>query len=258
VRERRELVAGRWPVLARLPQVDAEPSPRLPSSRTSIDDGSHDYRFDPPQAHHASHMNVGGRAVQAGSSILPNSNPFAIPAASLLGRLGPAIRFLLLIALFTIAGMILLTGGKKETPSARDKIPADAAALRPALEPAATTVNAELPTATGPASSRLSSADHEPIDDPNAPDLADLEEDDDYEAADDVDDIHVQRESREETNSPYPQTAWPAASMPWTDQDPLPQARMNDPAPPIAHLPGYITELAPRQASNDDNQQSLH
>jgi hypothetical protein len=132
--------------------------------------------------------------------------------------------------------------------------------MLPSLEPAMTAVDTSprTPTATGPASAPLISADHEDFDDPSSPDLAEPEEDEDFEELDDVDDIHVQRESREETNSPYPQTAWPQASLPWADQDALPQARMTDPAPPIAHLPGYITELAPRQATHDDDQPSFH
>jgi hypothetical protein len=208
-------------------------------------------------------MNVGTRAVRAThheSSILPKSNPFTIPAASLLGTLGPTLRFLMLVALFTMAGMILLSNRDQDNLPTSDAVPADSVTLRPSLEPATTAVDISrpTPTATGPASAPITIADQKHVDDRNAHDLNEAEEDEDFEADDEIDDIHVQRQTPDATNSPYPQTAWPPASMPWTDQDHLPQARMTDPALPIALLPGYITELAPRQASHDDDQPSLH
>ena len=251
-----ETIAGKWPVVARLPDVSDDAPSRSQSTRKSANT-AHDYRFDPPQARSLRHTHDGDHAPRANrrqSPILPRSDPFAIRGASMMERLGPVVRFVLLVALFTAAGVILLAGGKNAQPSAREKSSAEATVTRQKLEPAAMVVDASTSAATaaGPTTIADSLVDRDSAD---SPDTDELNAPTNKPTPDDA---QVQRGASEDAMSPYPETGWPQAAFPEGGHSALPQVQTTDAPGAIAHLPGFITEIPPRHASHDDNQPGLH
>jgi hypothetical protein len=276
-RDRPGPVASKWPVVARFPQIAADPVRR--ESRSSATTGEAiDYRFDPPQGHSLHHVTRSDdmlRPARRDSPILPRSDPFAISGSSWLEAFGPVARFLTLVALFTAAGMILLAKRNGVPASVGEKVSAEALQARPSLEPAAVAMEspAVAPTATGPAlgPNSVGDAQHAHIADPPKQ----LIEQSDVELPGDID---ATLDSAENSTSPYPQTAWPAPTFPQTpstetqttgtettktettriESGILPQVQTTDPPQAVAHLPGIITEIPSRHASHDDNQPGLH
>ena len=125
--------------------------------RLSPNTDAHDYRFDPPQARSLHHPHDGDtrRGVSRRESpILPRTDPFAIPSPGVMETFGPIVRLVLLIALFTAAGVILLAGGNDQQPSVREKTSAETTVTKQSLEPAAVVAeaSASASTAAGPAS----------------------------------------------------------------------------------------------------------
>jgi hypothetical protein len=244
-------------VLAQLPNVaDDVPTPSSsPRSLANID--AHDYRFDPPQARSLHHPHDGdhtARASRRQSPILPSSDPFAIGGASTLETLGPVVRVVLLVALFTAAGIIMLAGGNDHEPAVREKVSTESTVTRQSLEPVDTIVDvsASAPTAAGPTSMPDKSGDEIAAHDSDAAELKNEIDESAPEA------VHARDGATEAARHPYPETAWPAAVMPEGGQSALPQVQMTDPPQAVAQLPGIITEIPQRHASHDDNQPGLH
>lgn len=159
-----------WPVLARLPEVSPPTSSAPRSNRSAA--GLVEYRFDPPQiaasnvtqratnVRHSAKPHVferdpgtgqGARPRRFVSPILPHSDPFAIPRSGLRDALAPAVRFLMMFALFTAAGTSILMFNRQVQPTAEPVKPA-AATVQPMLVPAADAVQLSPapPTAAGP------------------------------------------------------------------------------------------------------------
>jgi hypothetical protein len=244
-------------VLAQLPNVAEDAPRRTQSLRSLANTDAHDYRFDPPQARSLYHPHDGDHTARAGrrqSPILPSSDPFAIGGANSLETLGPIVRAVLLVALFTAAGIILLAGGNDHEPAVREKVSTESTVTRQSLEPADSIVEASAPapTAAGPTSLPDNPADQVAAHDP---DSAELENEIDVTAPEAV---HARGEATEAARHPYPETAWPAAVMPEAGQSALPQVQTTDQPQAVAHLPGIITEIPQRHASHDDNQPGLH
>lgn len=123
----------RWPVLARLPDVSLPAAQNANPSKRANAAGFVEYRFDPPQAQptktqaHALRRDKPRKYRRTGrpSPVLPNTNPFAIPAITLRDRLAPLIRFAVMFTLFTVLGTLLLRGLRRE--------PSDSGAAHPPL-----------------------------------------------------------------------------------------------------------------------------
>jgi hypothetical protein len=248
------------PVLARLPDVSG---PQLQSAQADreVAAGFVRYRFDPPQAGmRTSRPSIGDAAGRAAlphhlgrsrgdtapveSSILPRSNPFAIPAASLNDSLGAWARFLVLFALFTAIGTTVLTMSRTVEPVEELVEPATAA-MRPSLEPqpnsAAVKVPASGPTAVGPVGKRAARtglrAKEQPSPTREAPQSA---------VAHGPSDFRTAR----------------------TDRQVVPQMRTTEPEnragddaagpPAMARLSGTILAAPTQQAHHDDDQSSLY
>jgi hypothetical protein len=249
-------IAGKWPVLACLPDVTPQPARQQPAAEQTTVKAAVGYRFDPPQRHslHSTRRLADIRRVdRRRSSILPRSDPFSIPASRLQETLAPAIRFLMLVALFTVAGTLLLVTGvgsrQRQTPERSSP-----AARSPSLEPTVTTVEPTQapPTAAGP----IGTNETAPV------------------------------ELRPTISQP-PSLAWPGGNNSANSADfsggpttggtgpatptgpmynplqtshpsPIPSAQFADPPPAIARFPGYILEPPSRQASHDDNQSSVY
>jgi hypothetical protein len=167
---------GQHPVLARLPDIGSQPPVQPRSARAAA--GFVDYRFDMPAseeepAAHGRHRvqppafkrspRIERRPRSAGgaSRALPGSNPFAIPAASLVDRLAPVVRFLAMFLIFTAVGTFVLSTTRErasepkpeQVPSA--SAPTDGKQLEPAqaLEPTQMlepTTNVDHPTIASP------------------------------------------------------------------------------------------------------------
>ncbi len=220
------------------------------SPKTLPTTDAHDYRFDPPQARSLHHPHDGDhtpRVSRHQSPILPRTDPFAIPSPGLMETFGPIVRLVLLIALFTAAGVILLAGGNDQQPSVREKTSAETTVTKQSLEPAAVIAeaSASASTAAGPAS---------------VPDSIEV---DTTQAAVDLDEAapgaaQASGGATGAAGHPYPQTAWPSAALPEAGQGALPQVQTTDAPQAVAHLPGHITEIPQRHASHDDNQPGLH
>ena len=161
--------AGRWPVLARLPNASADPLAER-FAQAGIPGGI-EYRFDPPQPSDKSARTPG--SVQAPSSqqphmferarrgvprressILPRSNPFSNPRPRLVDSIAPAVRFLTMVTLFTAAGIWFQMMGRHAQPARSIEPPKTAA--QPAAVPAknADDHTVPAPTATGPIEAR--------------------------------------------------------------------------------------------------------
>jgi hypothetical protein len=256
-REPARTLAGKWPVVAQLPNVADDTPSRSQSPKSLANIDAHDYRFDPPQARSLYHPHDGdhpSRASRRQSPILPSSDPFAIGGASTLEKLGPIVRFVLLVALFTAAGIIMLAGGNNHEPAVREKASTESTVTRQSLEPVGTVVeaSASAPTAAGPTSMPDKSGDEIAAHDPDAAELKNEIDEPAPEA------VHARDDAAEAARHPYPETAWPAAVMPEAGQSALPHVQTNDPPQAVAHLPGIITEIPQRHASHDDNQPGLH
>src|SRR5436190_20709719 len=161
--------AGRWSVLARLPDASAD----VPAERFAkpVVPGGIEYRFDPPQPSDSSartpgsaqaatsqqpHMlDRGHRRIPAReSSVLPRSNPFSNPRPRLVDSVAPAVRFLTMVMLFTAAGIWFQMMGRHAQPTRSTEPPKTAA--HPAAAPAknADDHTVPAPTATGPIEAR--------------------------------------------------------------------------------------------------------
>ena len=234
-----------WPPMRR-------PAGNRPRSLANTD--THDYRFDPPQARSLHHPHDGDhtpRVSRRESPILPRTDLFAIPSPGVMEKFGPIVRLVLLIALFTAAGVILLAGGNDQQPSVREKTSAETTVTKQSLEPTAVVADASASTSTaaGPAlvpdSSEVETTQA-------AVDLSDAVD----EAAPGA--VQASGGATEAAGHPYPQTAWPSAALPDAGHGALPQVQTTDPPQAVAHLPGHITEIPQRHASHDDNQPGLH
>jgi hypothetical protein len=244
-------------VLARLPDVADDAPTRSQSPRSFANIDAHDYRFDPPQARSLYHPHDGDhtqRSSRRQSPILPHSDPFAIGGGSWTETVGPIVRVVLLVALFTAAGIILLAGGNDQQPAVREKASTESTVTRQSLEPVGAIVeaSASAPTAAGPAAMSDQSADHTADHDPDPAALNETVDEPVPNAA------HARDGATEAARHPYPETAWPAAVMPEAGQSALPQVQTTDPPHAVAQLPGFITEIPQRHASHDDNQPGLH
>jgi hypothetical protein len=251
------MVAGKWRVLARLPDVSADAPARSQPTRTFADNSAHDYRFDPPQTRSIHHTHDGDherRTFRRESPILPRTDPFAIGSASTMETWGPVLRFVLLFALFTAAGVILLAGGNDAQPSAKERLSADSSVTQQKLEPAATLVDAPAPAATaaGPTSAPGSDDEQDAANSPGAMELAAPTN------KPAPDDVQARRGSADENESPYPDTGWPQTVLPDAGDAAVPRVQTTDVPQAVAQLPGFISEIPQRHASHDDNQPGLH
>jgi hypothetical protein len=268
-----------WPVLARLPDVSARlPDGGAPRSNRTAAAGFVSYRFDPPQTaeHGAAAVTARsakpqpfGKAMSAGpakphitprsargqwhreSSVLPHSDPFAIPRTSLRDRLAPVIRFLVLFALFTAVGTSVLRSGRQATPANELSEPSTAATEKsfetPTLPARADEIEAPnaLPTASGPLGTKSPRMGARPKQQGSSA-----------------------RENSQSAIGPASSAARSAASDPKRlppslgvrASGPNDGRLENNPVPPpaLARLPGYILEAPAQQAYHDQNQSSLH
>jgi hypothetical protein len=157
--------AGTHPVLARLPDVSGQPliQPR-PAGAAA---GFVDYRIDRPAGAEPSSTHSRQRvqppafkrsprterrspAYGGASRALPDSNPFAIPSASLVDQLAPVARFLALFLIFTAVGTFVLSTTRERSSGAKPEQTPSAAApagVQQILEP---TPDAEHPTIATP------------------------------------------------------------------------------------------------------------
>ena len=125
------------------------PAKKSPTILANTD--AHDYRFDPPQARSLHHRHDGDhtpRVSRRESPILPRTDLFAISSPGVMEKFGPIVRLVLLIALFTAAGVILLAGGNDQQPSVREKTSAETTVTKQSLEPAAVVAEASASTST--------------------------------------------------------------------------------------------------------------
>jgi hypothetical protein len=176
------------PVLARLPDVSGEPPVKPRSARVAAA-GFVDYRFDMPAGAQVSaepsaaadasrghqrtqphafkrspRSDYRPRSFGSGSRLLPDSNPFAIPSASMADRLAPFARFLVMFILFTAAGTFFMSGQRDGAPREPSR-PRSGSASSPAptkqtLEPAPAMDHPSMatPTSFGPLGANTSSA----------------------------------------------------------------------------------------------------
>jgi hypothetical protein len=270
--------APTWNVLAKLPAVSGEERPDLPAN-VSTASRTPSYRFDLPESPrpHATIESIksgsqaidspsrsGGKASYAlseaaglplwarpsQSSTAAQTNRDAVGNGLANGFGSSLIRFLVLVALFTAAGLSLRmmfttipvpTTGPQETPSRATDHAASAASVRVPLEPTAPLMDALAePTAPAPIAADLpppitivsttlavEEVPMEPIDD------------------------------RETAKVVYPKSLRP---MPTEierlepDQD---ASQSTEQSPAIARLPGYILEVPPRQARYDHDETHL-
>jgi hypothetical protein len=243
VSEPHQRTSGRWPVLARLPEVTAEvPDAALPSGRAS-NSGTLEYRFDPPQtraAEPAVRVERRWREKPRESAVLPSSDPFAIPAQSLQHTLAPIVRFLMLVALFTIAGTIILLSRAEKRPAIA---PQPRAFTQQSLQPVVTAIE---PPAAGAAAQG-------PIESDNSPTVApDVQSTALPQSASAEETVHAAQAPAAHSMS---QSDPPSADY---SEQALPQVQTAEPPRAVAHLPGYILEAPAHQASNDDDQSSIH
>jgi hypothetical protein len=145
--EQRGGVIGRWPLLARLPDV----SEALPATERTSQSPSAEalgYRIDPPQVagvrHNTIRATVAGapapshillrhprierqaRPQQRTSTVLPESNPFSIPRAGLIDTIAPVVRFVTLVVLFAAAGTWFQLIARRNAPATELNAPAKA------------------------------------------------------------------------------------------------------------------------------------
>jgi hypothetical protein len=188
------------------------------------------------------------------SPILPRSDPFAIPRASLHETLAPVVHFLFLFILFTVAGTWILTTAQRTEPESDFAEPATAAAQQ-SLEPQTLTSPSKAiespagtPTAAGPLGTKTPRTGLRPrtgnrsmIPNPQS------------------------SVAPEPSASRLAQGKWRLLPQIQTadrhrievGDDP---ARSDEPAAPpaVARLTGSILAAPTQQANHDDNQSSLH
>jgi hypothetical protein len=240
---RQRVDTARWPVLVRVPDVSAElPAAAKPMHR-SAPVAELEYRFDPPQtraAEPAVRVESRWRQQRRESAILPKSDPFAIPAQTFHQNLAPVVRFLMLVALFTIAGTIILLSRSEKRPTSSTQ---PRAFSQQSLEPVAAHGSVESIDSSfsdgGAHSTALPVAPGEETM-PAAPAAtADAVSQTVSESANPSGDVQVGEYA---PNSEQVLSQFPTA----------------EPPPAVAHLPGYILAAPSRQASNDDDQSSIH
>lgn len=256
--------------------------PCTPASRAAAA-GFVDYRFDtytaddgapmqpvaPPHVfRRAERPEYRTRPLASRSSVLPDSNPFAIPTTSLIERISPALRFLALFLIFTAVGTFTLT--KLGEQQARQRKPDDVRAVESSshsqqkLEPATGQMlpMPSAPSARGPAGRVTSEA--------LSPTSTTVEESSwNSEMFQPLSRLADPSSLRLTTagGSPLPQVRTeelftsPSASRA-VESNPstiVPQAaRAADSAPAVARLPGIIREVPPQQAQHDNHQPGLY
>ena len=297
--ERGEANAAKWPVLARLPDVSSSLPLKGAQSHRARSGEVIDYRFDPAETsgsesgsvatrqamraarsenagithgsrppqphlfHRTSRADERASAVRGTSPILPRSNLFSTGDGSLHDTIGPAVRFFMLVALFTVAGTTVLMIGSEEQASPEISKPVPPA-LRQTLEPttAADASNlsvegpAAAPTASGPLGAQVGphvDAIQTPIVLPADPITPLTSQDVDAET-------HGEGEPAGEPLDDREREARESPLLPLTSADgrPLPQVQTSEPPAAVAHLPGHILEVPSRQANHDDNQPSIY
>jgi hypothetical protein len=289
--------SGTHPVLARLPDVTAPtaevapPAPKTtnkpPRERESRSEaaGFVDYRFDMPAGteNDAGHgreprphvflRRPSERQRSFGSSrVLPDSDPFSIPSATLADRLVPVARFVTVFLLATSIGTFVMSTRRNATPSKSPEAPPAAATtpapqvIRRTLEPAPAIEHPTIasPTALGPLGAK------------SKPSPASSQTDDAWPEAPSVSPTNVDPFSLLDTppsqplsgtgGQPLPRvkTSELTASKPTTDgaANPLRSPEVTKPQdsgrpPAMARLPGVIFE-SPRNAYHDNHQPGLH
>ncbi len=274
-------------MLARLPDVSGQPPAKSRSARAAAA-GFVDYRFDLPngvgddparsdaQPHvfqRPPRSEYRTRPFGGSSRALPDSNPFSIPATTLLDKLAPLGQFLLLFALFTAAGTFLISGRRAQStgePTRPRNGAATAPAMRQSLEPAPNVDHPTIatPTAFGPLGVTTKPATYGVMETAIANPQSAIRD----------------PQSAIEISPPVEFT--PAPTLARADGEPLPQVQTTEPRedgggdaparweaatsssgvehaqesarpPAVATLPGIIFE-APRQAYHDTNQPGLH
>lgn len=281
---------------------------RRPTTAHSGESGAPTYRFDPPQTTQRIHTTpatqptevvAGARAsgtsgatatrssrdtihrsfdrldqpvnrsrVAGRSPILPNSDPFAIPANSLSSTLAPAIHFAMLVVLFTTAGTsILVMRNSHARPAEANKAKPNVVVKHATITPAVIVPGATKPTATGPlgsasrfkrrtATRSAETGDPRPV--PYSVTTADGGHDEKSSSvipSDEIDKPTSDDWTGAETGCVYPGTCFPSAEL--SENGRLPRVRMAEDAPAIARFSGTVTEAQPHQAQHDD-EQSLH
>jgi hypothetical protein len=107
-------------------------------------------RVQPPVFKRAPRLEHRSRYFSGPSRALPGSNPFAIPAASLINRLAPVVRFLAMFLIFTAVGtFVLSTTRERASEPKREQTPSASAptGVKQTLEP---TSDVEHPTIATP------------------------------------------------------------------------------------------------------------
>lgn len=265
--------SGRYPVLAQLPDVSDQLASVSPRSNRAAAAGFVSYRFDPPEnadrgtdrrremaesAGLATQPHIMQRPTTARnrkeSPILPRSNPFAIPAASVEDTLAPVARFLFLFALFTAIGTAILTISRRAEPINDVAEPATAAAQQ-SLEPQMLKPQSNLleaptapPTAAGPLGTpaprtgfRIKPDERPAIQSPQSA------------VAPDASALHTADASGEVV----PQVRTSDGPRAGVEDDPTRWEGSAAP-PAVARLSGTILAAPTQQAHHDDNQSSLH
>jgi hypothetical protein len=258
--------AGRttWPVLARLPEIEEHNTARSLATDGPRKARSSEYRFDPPQLrpyHTAGWRENERKSSSVSSPILPSSDPFAIPSSSLHEAVAPVIRFLILVALFTMAGTMILMMGKEKSTDAKPAEPLTAN-VEQSLEPAGivtqTPIVAEpavsISKATGPTASTSGLSDQTVSD--AWPADSELERS----GKSDKDSLERHAASDDLEFPPWPEATsanFPPTALPQSHTASLPKVQTAEPPISVAHLPGHL-ELPSGQANHDDDEPSLH
>ena len=291
---------GNWPVLARLPDVTDYLPAAGPQADRRTQKGPLDYRFDPPEqaggglrpdrhvdldaselpspsaAGSSSHRppqphlfqragrgDYAARAPRGESPILPRSDPFALPASSLPDTLAPVVRFLVLVALFTAAGTMVLSMGKRnQTPP--DEVRRTSTAVRQSLEPVLPSVSAApssdeafaAPSSIGPVGAEGAPEVELP---PDVTVTASANASSKLIPQADVTAAHSARQTPETAlDSAAPAFDPPLPPMAGAQAGALPQVRISEPPAAVARLPGTIHEIPTRQAKNGDDEPSIY
>ena len=274
--------AGRWPVLAQIPDV----SPGVRSAAKPLRaDGSQlspvDYRFDPPEARSRNILTgdavtlpgnyTGGmpRGLQPpaphlrrepsnesaiqharSSRILPRTDPFSTPSASLHEQVAPLVRFLIMVALFTVAGTSVLMMYNQSGGAVSNELPAattaahepDTVAAANQFADAAPTLTPAPPAASPDVARSLDQRSHTELvaESPSAAESSVAPE-----------------QAATDSQLPYPTTNFPAESITDSAAADLPRVQTSDDAPAVARFTGQIHEAPTRHAKHDD-QSSIH
>jgi hypothetical protein len=294
---------GAHPVLARIPDVSERPPAKQRESRAAAA-GFVDYRFDMPlgvhegasSGHHDTRPHMLRRSgandrpwsYGAASRVLPDSDPFAIPAATLLDRFAPVARFVTVFILVTAIGTFVLSTRRDDScTDPKQSQPASATAptgIHQSLEPAPSDDHPTIasPSAFGPlgANSNASTIDVARLTPVDA--KAEVQSETAKETAGDggpfefdpFPSIEATQTAATPTlaranGEPLPklQTTEPVDVTPVLGDEnapqhapkltDTPQSRETSRPPAMARLPGIIFE-APRNAYHDNHQPGLH